>query len=585
MASLSVEVGLVDADGDGSLLSREEGDDILLGRDATLDEDGVLIVRQPTGTMASAIFNLANSTIGAGVLGLPFVLKVNGLGAGVILIIMGAIFADITLRLLHLDNLLSRATTYEGIGFKLFGSWGAVVVKICVLVINFGAIVSYNIVLGDLLSQLMEDFFCDQDNGSSSSSGMMSMDGDGSASVGGNSTAFAAFDGVLALDDSTSLDLGPQCVKVITNRAFIMFLVNVFFLLPLSLPKNISSLQYGSILSLIFVLCFSVVVIFRMTTDGLNQPPVWFSVDLGLFNTIGVVIFAFSCHTGLNPISAEMKDNSMKNMSRAVHCSVTICVISFLLVAVCGYLTFYGATLGNVLLNYPTNDPLVDVFRGLLSLSIILTFPLALYPARLSFDNLLFPTEDKETVHASDSYEKLDDEIESSDPLSLDGDALEPDLSEETEIASSQLRRRQPACVRASRDCVQAMLDRVQSVRAHCTGDEQVPICCNRFLVSKASIRFVAETLFLLIMALTVAILVPSLSDVFNLVGGVASSFTSYILPGLFYWRLQHLDSGNYYYLLFKKYSATFFMAIGSICAVMVPTVTFLTMIGVVDFT
>jgi len=51
-----------------------------------------------------------------GVLGLPFVLKVNGLGAGVILIIMGAIFADITLRLLHLDNLLSRATTYEGIG-------------------------------------------------------------------------------------------------------------------------------------------------------------------------------------------------------------------------------------------------------------------------------------------------------------------------------------------------------------------------------------------------------------------------------------------------------------------------------------
>jgi amino acid permease len=58
--------------------------------------------------------------------------------------------------------------------------------------------------------------------------------------------------------------------------------------------------------------------------------------------TIGVVIFAFSCHTGLNPISAEMKDTSMKNMSRAIHSSVTLCITCFLLVAVGGYLTFYG---------------------------------------------------------------------------------------------------------------------------------------------------------------------------------------------------------------------------------------------------
>jgi amino acid permease len=88
---------------------------------------------------------------------------------------------------------------------------------------------------------------------------------------------------------------------------------------------------------------------------------------------------------------------------------------------------------------------------------------------------------------------------------------------------------------------------------------------------------------FLLITALIVAILVPSLSDVFNVVGGVASSFTSYIMPGLFYWRLQHLDSGNRYYLLFKKYAAVFFVVIGGVCAFMVPTVTFLTMIGVLE--
>jgi hypothetical protein len=112
-------------------------------------------------------------------------------------------------------SLIARA---HRAGFKLFGVWGAVVVKICVLVINFGAIVSYNIVLGDLISQLMEDFFCeDASSSSSSSSSGMLMDGSMSMS-GGNTTSFASFDS-FAADESMSLDLGPQCVEVITYAA------------------------------------------------------------------------------------------------------------------------------------------------------------------------------------------------------------------------------------------------------------------------------------------------------------------------------------------------------------------------------
>jgi hypothetical protein len=133
--------------------------------------------------------------------------------------------------------------------------------------------------------------------------------------------------------------------------------------------------------------------------------------------------------------------------------------------------------------------------------------------ARLSFDNLLFPSEAKDaTGHASESYEKLEDnedEVESTTPV---GDSLEPDLTEETEIAWSQPRRRRPACIEASQDCCENVLSKINGVRTQCSGDEEVSICCNRFLVSKASIRFVSETGECLVGRLAVCLLCCDLS-------------------------------------------------------------------------
>lgn len=52
-------------------------------------------------SMAGAIFNLANSTIGAGVLGLPYVMHETGVVTGFLFIILGAVMSCISLILLQ----------------------------------------------------------------------------------------------------------------------------------------------------------------------------------------------------------------------------------------------------------------------------------------------------------------------------------------------------------------------------------------------------------------------------------------------------------------------------------------------------
>lgn len=58
-------------------------------------------LRMKRDSVAGAIFNLANSTIGAGVLGLPYVLSETGVIAGFLYIMLGATISCISLILLQ----------------------------------------------------------------------------------------------------------------------------------------------------------------------------------------------------------------------------------------------------------------------------------------------------------------------------------------------------------------------------------------------------------------------------------------------------------------------------------------------------
>ena len=112
---------------------------------------------------------LPQGTIGAGMLGLPYFMNAMGVALGASLLVLFACLTNISYRYLHMATLLSkwdvkrgcfgsvwcdsyvckcRQPTYDLIGFSTYGTFGAVGVIVATIGINFGAMISYILLLG-----------------------------------------------------------------------------------------------------------------------------------------------------------------------------------------------------------------------------------------------------------------------------------------------------------------------------------------------------------------------------------------------------------------------------------------------------
>ena len=142
-------------------------------------------------------------------------------------------------------------------------------------------------------------------------------------------------------------------------------------IVPLCFFKKLEHLKYSSIIGLFAFTYLSLLVISMFIKDiliqGANTYPTargdiyWFKIyDIkGLLSTFSIIIFAYTGSMNLFTIVNELKDNSMTNIVKIINGSIVISFIGFLAVAVTGYLTFGRNTLGNVMLNYDPDSPLL----------------------------------------------------------------------------------------------------------------------------------------------------------------------------------------------------------------------------------
>src|SRR3989338_4815994 len=99
--------------------------------------------RKTKNQIPSAVLNLVNSTIGAGVLSLPFVIANSGLALGLALIFIFGILANYTLRLLHEASFRVNKFSYESVVVETFNHWAAILLNISIIIINFGGLFYY----------------------------------------------------------------------------------------------------------------------------------------------------------------------------------------------------------------------------------------------------------------------------------------------------------------------------------------------------------------------------------------------------------------------------------------------------------
>lgn len=346
------------------------------------EEDGNF-EKEKTGTMMGAIFNLANTIIGSGVLAMPYACKEAGAIMFPVLLILTGILANYAISLLFAstEKLQARLAAekqrgdlegreslighgdghgtemnYPIMGRHLLGKRGELVASWAVTLQQIGACIAYIVIVADVLTKVVE----------------------------------------LVLGDNS----------VFAKRYMIQLIVVIAIIFPLTLLKKMDSLKYTSFLSLFFIISFILAVVctsaYKLTHDDytVTSEPVEGEMQTapgsfkGFFKTLPLLCFAFLCHQNAFPIYNELEGASLGKMNQISIISMGICGSAYLLTAFFGYAVFKDTVDADLLKNYEVKgtdvSTLMNVVRVGFGLSFTFSYPIILFEARHNLDMLVF---------------------------------------------------------------------------------------------------------------------------------------------------------------------------------------------------
>jgi len=301
--------------------------------------------------------NLINAIVGAGIVGIPFAMKSMGLVSGVIMLIVAAALTEKSLRLLietakHID-----VPSYETLSEATFGRKGFIFVSASMFIIAYGAMVSYLIIIKDLLSVLI------------------GLDPEGD--VLKKQLVLIASSAVVVLPLSTQRDMADLAK---TSRISVAFDCAMVLLLAIFTPISTSVSNAGGLGT---VLQSSVI---RPST---------------FFQGLGVVSFAFVCQHSAFIIATSLRTPTRTRWSKVTASALSICAILAMVCGVSGYLAFMDDTSGNILNNFSggvsgeegtstTQQYAAFIARALICTTMFFVYPMECFVARHVCVVLLF---------------------------------------------------------------------------------------------------------------------------------------------------------------------------------------------------
>ncbi|KIW82580.1 hypothetical protein Z517_05607 [Fonsecaea pedrosoi CBS 271.37] len=308
---------------------------------------------RPKSGMRSAFMNMANSIIGAGIIGQPYAFRQAGMTMGIILLVSLTVTVDWTIRLIVINSKLSGADSFQATMQHCFGSSGLVAISVAQWAFAFGGMIAFCIIVGDTIPHVIEAL-------------------------------------IPGLRDIPFLWL-------LTDRRAVIVLFILTISWPLSLYRDIAKLAKASTLALISMMIIIVTVVtqgaivdseLRGSLKGL------LFVNDGFFQAVGVISFAFVCHHNSLLIYGSLKTPTLDRFSTVTHYSTFISLIACLVMALAGFLTFGDKTKGNVLNNFPSQGHVVvQIARLCFGLNMLTTLPLECFVCREVMNNYWFPEE------------------------------------------------------------------------------------------------------------------------------------------------------------------------------------------------
>lgn len=294
-------------------------------------------------SMRMAFMNMANSILGAGIIGQPFAFRNSGLVGGIVLLLFLTYLIDWTLRLIVKNSIMSRTYSYQDFAGHCFGKPGRILLLFSVGSFAYGGCMAFCVIIGDTIPHVLKAFI------------------------------------PKSVTDSSA-------VGWLFSRNVIISLFTTCISYPLSLNRDISKLAKASGFALFGMLIIVILTAVRgpFVDSSLKTPltKAEWTVNYNIFQGISVISFALVCHHNTTFIYNSLKSKVKDNFSKLTHIVCIISMICCLTMAVNGLLNFGDSTKGNILNNFKSDDNLINVARFCFGLNMLTTFPLEIFVVR-----------------------------------------------------------------------------------------------------------------------------------------------------------------------------------------------------------
>lgn len=297
-----------------------------------------------SSTMKMAFMNMANSILGAGIIGQPYAFRNSGLIGGILVMILLTVLIDWTLRLIIKNSILSQTKSYQDTVNYCFGVWGKIVLLVSIYSFAYGGCMAFCVIIGDTIPHVLKAF----------------------------------------IPESITRSDGPLGWLFARNTIIVLFTTCISY--PLSLNRDISKLAKASGFALVGMFIIVVLTIFRApfvspTIKGELTVKEW-TVNANIFQGISVISFALVCHHNTMFIYQSMKNPSLAKFSKLTHISCLVSMIFCMIMAINGLINFGDTTKGNILNNFKSNDNWINIARFCFGLNMLTTFPLEIFVVR-----------------------------------------------------------------------------------------------------------------------------------------------------------------------------------------------------------
>jgi amino acid permease len=167
-------------------------------------------------------------------------------------------------------------------------------------------------------------------------------------------------------------------------------LVCCMLAIPVVIPSKLSALKYVTPISTVSLLVTAVAVVYR--TPSLQKESSG-DIDLviisrGILKGFAITVSSFICHTNVVAVAGELVQPTERRADKIALRSALVQLILYLVIAVCGYLSFRQGIQQNFLKGYPDDDKLIASCRVLLSFTIFFGIPMNTNPTAKAIVNL-----------------------------------------------------------------------------------------------------------------------------------------------------------------------------------------------------